>query len=506
MKKEYVVILKKGVNKSLFHRETINGKNPHTNHLETIQTANSRNLSDRCIHYFISQTQAQYLLKDSRVQSVEPKISKKPFHCALQDSDFTKTTLSSGNFVNWGLRRCIDETNQYTGSSITGGYRYTLTGEGVDIVISDTGIQPDHPEFQDENGNSRVQQIDWYEEAGVSGSQPVDYYTDLDGRGTGVAAVAAGKTYGWAKKAKIYSKKISFSPGDGGDDISEHFDVIRAWHNNKPVDPKTGYKRPTIVNISWAYADFPWSSATESIIGGNYRGTDWTDTVKQPQFGMTGGFHGRRFASIDIDIEELINAGVHVVRAAPNNSIKADVEGGVDYDNYYTVYDSEQETNVDIYYHRGASPMTDDCVIVGGVDTELNGIEEQIYAGSDRGPGVDVYSPARNIFSAISNSSSRTGKFTYPFSFNSTYQSRRWTGNSFASPQVTGILSFYLELNKNGYIDRAKNWLNSQASDNQLYDTISNDDYSDTRSLLGGNNRFSYNPFNSVYRIVIQSG
>jgi hypothetical protein len=499
MKKEYVVTSKKHVDAVLLHKEILK-------RTKEIEVANPRPLSKRSTHYFLTEEQAKDLRKNEKILSVEPKVEKKPFHCAIQESNFSKTSLSSGDFVNWGLRRCIDETNQYLGSSIQGGYRYTLTGEGVDIVISDTGIQPDHPEFQDENGNSRVQQIDWYEEAGVSGSQPVDYYTDQDGRGTGVAAIAAGKTYGWAKKAKIYSKKMSFSSGDGGDDISEHFDLIRAWHNNKPTDPVTGYKRPTVVNISWAYADFPWSSATESIIGGNYRGTDWTDTVKQPQFGMTGGFHGRRFSSIDVDIEEMINAGIHVVRAAPNNSMKADVEGGVDYDNYYTVYDSEQETNADVYYHRGASPMTENCIIVGGIDTELNGTDEQIYAGSDRGPGIDQYSPARNIFSAISNSSNRTGKFPYPFESESSYQSRRWTGNSFAAPQATGILGFYLELNRNGYTDRAKNWLNSVAADNQLYDTANNDDYSDNRSLLGGNNRFTYNPFNSVYRITIQTG
>ena len=54
-------------------------------------------------------------------------------------------------------------------------------------------------------GTSRVQQIDWYTESGLSGSQNVNHYRDFDGHGTHCAGIAAGKTYGWAKKAHIYS-------------------------------------------------------------------------------------------------------------------------------------------------------------------------------------------------------------------------------------------------------------------------------------------------------------
>ena len=38
----------------------------------------------------------------------------------------------------------------------------------------------------------------------------------------------------------------------------------------------TGYKRPTIANMSWGYGRNP-----SNINGGNYRGTDWTGTSKR---------------------------------------------------------------------------------------------------------------------------------------------------------------------------------------------------------------------------------
>ena len=45
----------------------------------------------------------------------------------------------------------------------------------------DSGIQADHPEFQDANGNTRVQQIDWYAASGLTGTMPPGHYTDYDG-------------------------------------------------------------------------------------------------------------------------------------------------------------------------------------------------------------------------------------------------------------------------------------------------------------------------------------
>ena len=110
----------------------------------------------------------------------------------------------------------------------------------------DSGIQKDHPEFQDANGASRVQEIDWFTASGVPGTMPANHYTDVDGHGTHVASTVAGKTFGWAKNAAIYSITILDNPGRQII-IPTAFDCILGWHNNKTNG------RPTVVNMSWGY-------------------------------------------------------------------------------------------------------------------------------------------------------------------------------------------------------------------------------------------------------------
>ena len=69
-------------------------------------------------------------------------------------------------------------------------------------------------------------------------------------------------------------------------------------------------QRPTVINMSWGYF-----SRYLGITGGRYRGVDWTGSSKVSSYGMTGAFdgvgyrHPIRIASVDADVEELIEAG-----------------------------------------------------------------------------------------------------------------------------------------------------------------------------------------------------
>jgi subtilisin family serine protease len=403
--KEYIVCLNRGVDYNQFWEEMENS----TNGLSfvpdrRVDIVNNRDVSLRQCHYALTDLEAEILKKDSRIYSVELPHSFTPFKYGRLVGDFTKTTSDTGTFINWGLRRCISPTNVYgVSNTVAGDYTYSLDGTGVDVVIQDSGLQIDHPEFQDANGISRVVAHNWYTVSGVAGTfNAAAHYQDRDGHGTHCAGIAAGKTYGWAKNSAIYAIKVAGLDGGEGGGLSDPdcFDVITGWHNNKSVDPATGVKRPTIVNMSWGYGDF-----FENINGGNYRGTAWTGATKQTAYGMIGnGFnrHGVRIGYIDVSIQEMIDAGIHVCIAAGNYSQKIDLVGGTDYNNYY-VGGRFNGANPN-YYHRGSSPHDDEAFIVGSIDSSVHSEAlERKSVFSECGPGVNIWAPGSDIMSASSN-------------------------------------------------------------------------------------------------------
>ena len=504
--KEYIVSLKKGVDYNQFNQEMIASTGAGDIPDRTVDVANPRPASQRNTHYALTEDEAITLRSDSRVIDVEiPPQDRDDIEIGLharQSGDFTKTSSDSGNYLNWGMRRCVDSTNAYGESTtVSGDYTYHLDGTGVDVVISDSGLQVDHPEFNDADGYTRVQQIDWYTESGITGSQDANHYRDYDGHGTHVAGTAAGLTYGWAKNAKVYSLKVGGLEGGGdsgtGIDISDCFDVIKEWHNNKSVDPNTGYKRPTIVNMSWGYGSY-----FTNIVSGNYRGTPWTDTSRDTTKGMVGTLTGSsyrfvvRVASVDVDVEELTDAGVHVCIAAGNSYQKIDVYGGDDYDNYFV--NSSFQTK---YYHRGGSPFGDDCNVVGNVDSLTYGVGlEQKANSSENGPGVTVWAPGTNIMSSFSTTNSFSDG-TYPG--NSNYRIGNISGTSMASPQVCGVGALMLQSNPHATPAQLKAYIIAQSASDKLYTTGLDDDYPASRSLHGGHNRFLYNTFSSEFGVRI---
>lgn len=498
IEKEYIVSLHEGVDYDQFWSEmesTTSGISGIPD--RSVDIVNERPGSLRSCHYALSDQEAEDLRKDHRVRSVEiPPDQRSDIELglhALQESNFNKTFSDSGSFVNWGLRRCIEASNIYgTGTSASGPYRYTLDGSGVDLVVSDSGLQIDHPEFKDARGNSRVVQINWYQASGLPGTQSPNFYRDLDGHGTHCGGIAAGLTYGWAKNSAVYSMKINGLEGAGdagtGISVTDCFDTIKLWHQNKPVDPTTGFKRPTVVTMSWGYI-----SSFSSIVGGNYRGTPWTGTTKRTDYGMVGdggNRYGTRVGSVDTDIEELIAAGVIVVVAAGNYSQKIDVQGGLDYDNYFT-----HSSLGPRYYNRGSSPYSTGALIVGSIDSAVfNATTEYKSTFSESGPGVDIYAPGSDIMSATSTIN-KWGSGSQPYYLNATFRQTNISGTSMACPQVAGLSALFLQANPHATPAQVKSWLISQSRP-VVYSTGLDNDYTNLRSIKGGNNRFLFNQFN----------
>jgi subtilisin family serine protease len=503
--REYIVSLHRGVDADQFNKEMIESTGAGAIPNRTVDIADARPGSYRNTHYALTDAEAETLRNDPRVAGVElrPEEIEDIFigRNAIQTDSFEKTTSDSAAVVNWGLRRLNEETNPYTGSTAEGGYNYTLTGEGVDVVVLDSGVQFGHPEVYQGGGqiaeDERLQRISWFNEAGVVGTQPGGLYNDYDGHGTHVISVVAGHTFGWAKKARIYSMKVAGLEGpadpQNGIAVNQCFDLVKLWHRNKPIDPATGYKRPTVVNLSWGYYGY-----FTNIAGGSYRGTPWTDTVRQTDKGMIGVYDGNdykypvRLVSVDTDIQEMIDEGIHVVIAAGNSRQKIDIPEGLDYDNYWYTASSPSTFR---YYHRGGSPYDDEAIIVGNLDsvTHVGGLEQKAST-SETGPGVTIYAPGTDIMGASSQNSVYT---TAPYQFGNTfYKQMNISGSSMAAPQVAGLLALYLQINPGATPAQAKNWLILNQQTSQIYETGLDDDYTDDRSLLGGNNTIAFNPYN----------
>ena len=519
--KEYIVTIKKGHDLEQVHdeliRDTSADDSVDSNVIpdRPVEVSMIRENNPRNTHYLLTDNEANNLKNDARVQSVYLKaLRPKPSARAFQDGIFDKTTNISGQYKNWGLLRHINTTNLFsTSSSDPGGtYDYVLDGTGVDVVIMDSGIQKDHPEFQDANGASRVQEIDWFTASGVPGTMPANHYTDVDGHGTHVASTVAGKTFGWAKNAAIYSITIFDNPGRALTE-EDAFDCILGWHNAKTNG------RPTVLNMSWGYALYLDTNRTPNyftiqgvtdvgyLTGGTYRGTSHSDTTRAAltNKGFTGQNVGSGYFqipysedSIDADVETLINAGIHVCISSGNTSWKHDVSGGVDYNNElrYTLVPAFGGISASELYHRGGTPHIRDNpgFMVGSLDSTANSATlDQKASYSDGGPAVNIYTAGTRIVAAYSNTNS--GGTVDNYHENSSFKQARISGTSMASPQVAGMAACLLQAHPTWTPTQVMNWFQNNSQD-KIYSTGNNNDYTTTNSLWGGTQRVAYFPLN----------
>jgi subtilisin family serine protease len=521
--KTYNVALHEGIDYDAFWNEIEkDGSGSTYVPYRAVTIINERPTSLRQCWYKLSDAEADLLRQDPRVYCVEiPPEYRDDIQirtCGTQTGLYYKVygvnPLNTSG-INWGLFRLNSRTNNTPDTSGTLNYNYDYDGTGVDFVIQDTGCQIDHPEFTDINGVTRVNQIDWFAASGISGTMPNFnlFYTDNSGHGTHVTGIAAGKTYGRAKNSRIYIMSVdglAVSP-TVGISATYAFDCIKGWHNNKPVNPITGYKRPTVVNMSWGYYQyFPYNKAYSL----NYRGTTYQEPVPTfpgdlpTQYGMQATRYGIRVSSVDVDVAELLASGVVLVGSAGNDNTTIDVPGGLDYDNYY-MYSNDPDTN-SYYYMRGASPSASPGVIcVGSVDTSYaNGTTTERKARySDSGPRVDVYAPGTSIVSATSTNNTFGATANYPANNpNNIYKICSISGTSMASPNIAGLVTQILQQNPGLTPAQVRQTVIDYSTTGVLYTTGQTTDYADTYSLHGGPNRYGYLPVSPVTTAFSVSG
>lgn len=464
----------------------------------SVEVVNERPFNAHCAHFNLTNEEAEQIRQDPRVLAVELQADlqedvQKEF-IGTRTALYDKSNSTTATMKNWGLLRCINTANPFaSATSITGNYTYNLDGSGVDIVVIDSGVEPDHPEFAvnaNGTGGSRVVDFNWAS-LGVPGTPSSasigGYLGDANGHGSHCAGIAAGNTCGWASGAAIYSIRIFGGPritngaflGTISSDIC--FDLVRAFHLAKIA---AGNTRPTICTNSWGYRS-SYSGMTYTV----WRGTQYNITSSNSTYGQVNYLHPYVVTYLDASVDNASAAGVICVGAAGNYYHKADVPGGQDYDNYYRYYSSEN-----VYYHRGSSPTRAPSMInVGAVD---NSTAERKVNFSETGPRVDVYAPGTMIMSAYGSGVSDPR--------NSTYRLGKISGTSMACPQVTGVLACVLQARPTMTPAEAKQFVIDHSLKNILQEGADTS-YTSTTYLQGGNNRYLKMPFTNAARGGITS-
>lgn len=485
----------------------------------------------RSTQYSLTHSEASMLSLDPRVLAVEPAPHVTGRVISPLRAEYSTAWDKSGNVTsdmkNWALLRCTNGTqiaNWGSNGTVsqTANIVTTSSGKNVDIVVFDGNILPGHPEYAvnpDGTGGSRVNQFNWWSlNPQVTGDPAGTYnYSAGDagnnGHGMHVAGIAAGNTCGWASDANIYniSPYGEQSNGTVNPSLTQLVNYIRYWHNNvKTVNPLTGRKNPTIVNMSFGSFGNFFPRYTDGILYSNaiwYRGTQFAYPATAPagqtslQATYNGNWTYQNWGSAGVQLYQgyidlygiVLFFYTNQDAAAEQAILDGAAEGiiwcaasGNSYDEagyYYGHPNWNNSMNLAYavifgtvryslkFHNRFAVPanaqsgqygtsLYNQICVTGNIGTLVN---QQLSETSNSGPKTNIWSPGENIMSAYISAGVTDPR-------NPSYFLTKLTGTSMASPQTAGFLGCLAEQYPNMTQADAINYVSTVAEANVIPD------------------------------------
>ena len=330
----------------------------------------------------------------------------------------------------------------------------------------------------------------FYTRSRMNGSNTA-YHTYSGSHGTPCASQVYGRQYGWAYNANKWFINF-YGTNDNGTEAG--FDIIKIFHQIKPINVMRGDKDPTITSNSFGFRPtvlnsgyYYYRQGDDGTGGVSYSVTDWTDG-SQPEFitNFTQESVRQEFmpSSMLTAGAEMIDAGVIFVCSAGNTNQKLVKADHPDYNNYYSSADetaltSSTNTYGGYDYYRtinrqgfpgqiGSSGSGSEriykTICVGALDDDPYAGEECKVSYSNKGNLIDCYAAAdRTLAACDDNASSRYKRndayYTIGGQQSVESEDREFNGTSSAAPIACGIIATKLEYNRSWTYADIKNWL-----------------------------------------------
>ena len=483
-----------------------------------------RRPTSRTTGYMLTLEEAQQVSYDERVEVVVPQsvldrqqvVPQAVYSGRFDKSDnptgtttFTKSNATTGirytvDHYSWGILRHFETDNRsgwgndaassadrYVDTTVT----YSASGKNVDIVIVENNTVHDHADYSD-----RLVDYNWGQHYNtITGGTNYTYTlaaaratspTEEDKHATASTAYAAGTRFGLAKDANVYTYS---NPAErslsGGNSTDRSFAYIREFHRTKPINPATGRKNPTIVNVSLGSLNY-YSGASFA----HFQGVD-LDKGNGSTFLSEAELQARGINSSDLrytsstsfwvnsptpysDMVDAIDEGIIVVTSAGNDNKYIDEPGGDNWDNY--MVDGAAYVNKDYffngyypfrdYYMRGGKYSFNGAITVGALSPNS---DQRKGHFSNWGTGVDVYAAGGNVMGAGDKNEIAFGVPYYGQENNvGTWDTMViGQGTSYASPLIAGMLACLAEIYPTLTQAQAKQWLRDNAVTGLMYDT-----------------------------------